>query len=179
MQTLEIVKEIQNIFKSKSLCFVQYEMQLLINQKYDLVNDNWEPEELVMFSDIMSRSTENGDINWRTVSFELFQLSNARYFRNINHCREKWFNHLNPQVKKGDWTTEEDIRIFDLISEHGLRWSMISREMGKIRTEHMVKNRFNRYYRQWKLTRDTSIELIYKTFQEKILKPYLRRQKNV
>ena len=63
----------------------------------------------------MAMHVEKGEINWRGVSFELFFRSNAEYFRNINHCREKWFNHLNPIVKKGDWTTEEDIRIFRLI----------------------------------------------------------------
>jgi hypothetical protein len=31
IQSLEVIKEIQNIFKSKSLCFIQYEVQLLIN----------------------------------------------------------------------------------------------------------------------------------------------------
>lgn len=120
-----------------------------------------------------------GKINWRAVSFELYQISGGRYFRNIHHCREKWFNHVNPIVKKGDWTIEEDILIFNLIKEHGLRWSMISRAMGKIRTEHMVKNRFNRYYRQWRLTKDASIETIYKCFVDRIYKPYFRRHKKI
>jgi hypothetical protein len=28
-----------------------------------------------------------GKINWRAVSFELYQTSGGRYFRNIHHCR--------------------------------------------------------------------------------------------
>lgn len=28
-------------------------------------------------------------------------------------CRERWFNHLCPGVKKGEWTTEEDALIFE------------------------------------------------------------------
>lgn len=56
---------------------------------------------------------------------------------------------------------------------------MISRAMGKIRTEHMVKNRFNRYFRQWKLAKDASVDTIYKCFIDRIYKPYFRRHKKI
>jgi hypothetical protein len=32
--------------------------------------------------------------------------------RTGKQCRERWINILNPQVKKGDWTTEEDKMLF-------------------------------------------------------------------
>ena len=31
--------------------------------------------------------------------------------RTGKQCRERWFNALNPQVKKGEWTIEEDYKI--------------------------------------------------------------------
>jgi len=32
--------------------------------------------------------------------------------RSGKQCRERWFNNLNPNVKKGNWTAEEDQIIF-------------------------------------------------------------------
>lgn len=46
------------------------------------------------------------------ISFTLFTESDCKYFRNLNHCREKWNNHLNPHVNKSVWTVEEDILLF-------------------------------------------------------------------
>ena len=34
--------------------------------------------------------------------------------RSGKQCRERWFNNLSPQVKKGNWTVEEDDIIFKL-----------------------------------------------------------------
>jgi uncharacterized FlgJ-related protein len=31
--------------------------------------------------------------------------------RNGKQCRERWFNTLNPSIKKGKWTIEEDLEI--------------------------------------------------------------------
>jgi hypothetical protein len=28
-------------------------------------------------------------------------------------CRERWSNHLDPSLKKGDWTLEEDIALIN------------------------------------------------------------------
>lgn len=27
-------------------------------------------------------------------------------------CRERWFNHLDPSIKKGEWSPEEDRIVF-------------------------------------------------------------------
>ena len=34
-------------------------------------------------------------------------------------CRERWFNHLAPEVKKGEWPAEEDRLIMDSVRAHG------------------------------------------------------------
>jgi len=48
--------------------------------------------------------------------------------RSGKQCRERWFNTLNPTVKKGDWTPEEDYMIFKLYSIYGSHWSKNSNE---------------------------------------------------
>ena len=62
--------------------------------------------------------------------------------RKGKHCRERWYNHLNPEINKGEWSYEEDILIIQQQKIVGNKWSMISRLLTG-RTENAVKNRWN------------------------------------
>jgi len=44
-------------------------------------------------------------------------------------CRERWFNHLCPEVKKGEWTPEEDELITIGVKELGTKWSEIVKRL--------------------------------------------------
>ena len=48
---------------------------------------------------------------------------------------------MNPQVKKGEWTIEEDFKIYLLYSQYGGKWSKIALNFPN-RTENSIKNRF-------------------------------------
>lgn len=61
--------------------------------------------------------------------------------RNGKQCRERWFNTLNPKVKRGHWTYEEDYQIFFLFKVFGGKWSKIN-ELFECRSENSIKNRF-------------------------------------
>lgn len=61
--------------------------------------------------------------------------------RNGKQCRERWSNALNPALKRGKWTAEEDRMIVDLYCKEGPKWSLISLKMAG-RSENSIKNHF-------------------------------------
>ena len=61
--------------------------------------------------------------------------------RSGKQCRERWFNNLNPDVKKGNWSIAEDELIFNLYQKYGSSWSKIAKYIPG-RTENSIKNRF-------------------------------------
>ena len=46
---------------------------------------------------------------WSEVSYRLFTNSGQKYVRHPHVCRERWQNHLNAHINKGEWTPEEDL----------------------------------------------------------------------
>jgi hypothetical protein len=90
----------------------------------------WTQEEDALLSRIIS---EHGHGQWTQVA----QYLPGRVGR---QCRERWFNHLAPEVKKGDWSREEDQLIVAAVREHGTKWSTIQRQLPG-RSDNSIKNR--------------------------------------
>ena len=57
-------------------------------------------------------------------------------------CRERWINHLDPDINHGPFTADEDKRIIELHQIHGNRWAKIAAFMPN-RTCNAIKNRWN------------------------------------
>jgi hypothetical protein len=69
----------------------------------------WTDEEDRVLVDAVKRE---GAHNWAVIA-------QALTGRKDKQCRERWFNHLCPNVKKGDWTVDEDEVILKGVSEFG------------------------------------------------------------
>lgn len=95
-----------------------------------LVKGPWSVEE----DEILVRYVnENGTNNWK----ECCKLIQGR---NGKQCRERWLN-IQPEVKKGDWTPEEDKILFEMQQQIGSQWTKIAEYLPG-RNENSIKNRY-------------------------------------
>eukprot|EP00047_Mylnosiga_fluctuans_P003093 m.227476 g.227476 ORF g.227476 m.227476 type:complete len:537 (+) comp11591_c0_seq1:193-1803(+) len=70
-------------------------------------------------------------------------------------CRERWHNHLNPDIKKTPWTEEEDQVILSLYNSIGSKWAEMAKALPG-RTDNAIKNHWNSTMRR-RVARDSSI----------------------
>ncbi|KAJ1376623.1 SANT/Myb domain [Sesbania bispinosa] len=98
--------------------------------KNGLKKGTWAPEEDKKLVDYVTRY---GHWNWRLLP------KFAGLARCGKSCRLRWLNYLRPNVKRGNYTQQEEETIIKLHQLLGNRWSAIAAEMPG-RSDNEIKN---------------------------------------
>ncbi|KAG2329122.1 hypothetical protein Bca52824_000302 [Brassica carinata] len=94
-----------------------------------------EDERLVKFVTLL------GDRRWDSLA----RVSGLK--RSGKSCRLRWMNYLNPRLKRGPMSQDEDTIIFQLHAFWGNKWAKIARRLPG-RTDNEVKNYYRTHFRK-------------------------------
>lgn len=83
----------------------------------DLVKGSWTRSEDLHILELVKKY---GARKWSVISKHLPH-------RTGKQCRERWHNHLNPEIKKTPWTEFEDWLIYKARDLVGNKWAEISK----------------------------------------------------
>mmetsp|Transcript_588 Transcript_588/g.781 ORF Transcript_588/g.781 Transcript_588/m.781 type:complete len:491 (-) Transcript_588:1417-2889(-) len=123
----------------------------VLNSKVVKGKGSWTPEEDNQLRAVVAK---HGPKSWSSVI--------APHLKNRmgKQCRERWHNHLNPDLKKSSWSQDEEKIARQAHEKYGNKWAQIAKLLPG-RSDNDVKNHWYASLRRRK-SRQSSVEGVYK-----------------